>query len=77
MLSADEWMDAISIAGRWAYSTEAPDDIVQACTRLAAWLYKQRDHQMFENTIVAEGTVIRPTRMPVDVADFLEAYVKP
>ena len=53
-----EWRDAISITGRWAWSLTAPPDIAQACARLAAFLYKQRDAQLFDVTAIEAGTVI-------------------
>jgi hypothetical protein len=73
----DEWMDAISITGRWAYSTSAPNDIVQACNRLAAFYYKQRDQQMFDVTAIEAGTLISPVGLPADVRRILDPRVKP
>jgi hypothetical protein len=72
----DEWMDAISITGRWAYSETAPDDIAQACTRLAAFLYKQRDAQLFDVTAIEAGTVLTPVGIPSDVRTMLAPYIK-
>jgi len=73
----DEWMDAISVTGRWAWSTTAPDDIAQACARLAAFLYKQRDAQLFDVTAIEAGTVLTPVGIPVDVKVTLLPYVRP
>jgi hypothetical protein len=74
---SDEWMDAISVVGRWAYSTTAPNDIAQACTRLAAFYYKQRDAQLFDVTAIEAGTVLAPVAIPADVRAVLKPYVKP
>jgi hypothetical protein len=73
----DEWMNAISVTGKWAWSTTAPDDIAQACTRLAAFLYKQRDAQLFDVTAIEAGTVLTPVGIPVDVRTALKPYVRP
>ena len=73
----DEWMDAISITGRWSYSTTAPDDIEQACKRLASFFYKQRDQQMFDVTAIEAGVVVSPVGIPADVRRILAPYVKP
>ena len=74
---SDEWMDAISIVGRWSYSTSAPDDIAQACIRLAAFYYKQRDQQMFDVTAIEAGVVISPVGIPADVRRILNPRTKP
>ena len=74
---SDEWMDAISITGRWAFSTAAPKDIVQACSRLAAFYYKQRDQQMFDVTAIEAGVVISPVGIPADVRRILDARKRP
>jgi len=72
----DEWMDAISITGRWAFSTTAPKDIVQACDRLAAFYYKQRDQPMMDVTAIEAGVVLAPVGLPVDVRQILNPRVK-
>lgn len=45
--SSQVWVFAtdgeITIAGGWGYSGTAPDDIVQASVRYAAYLYRQKD----------------------------------
>jgi len=73
----DEWMDAIEVTGKWAWSTTAPDDVVQACKRLASFYYKQRDQQMFDVTAIEAGTVITPVGLPLDVRLLLVPFVKP
>lgn len=53
--------DAISIAGRWAYSITAPDGIVRACEEWAVLLYKQRDSSSDLNrTVIAGNSTILP-----------------
>ncbi len=68
--------DAISIAGRWAYSTTAPDDIVQACTRYTAFMYRAKDAPLTDVTAIEAGTVIRTPGMPADVKSILMPYRK-
>ncbi|MFH1604958.1 MAG: head-tail connector protein [Pseudomonadota bacterium] len=73
----DDPENAITISGKWAYSTTAPDDIVQAATRLAAWSYKMKDSQVFDQTATTElGVLTLRQRMPTDVADLLAPYRK-
>ena len=68
---------AITIVGKWAYSTSAPATIVQACTRLAAYLYRQKDAQVFDVTAMPEAGVISvPQGMPKDVRLMLQPYVR-
>lgn len=67
--------DAIVIVGRWAYSTTAPADVVQACTRLAAYLYRQRDNALdLDRTVIVGDTTIMPLRIPADVLMLLRPY---
>ena len=66
---------AISVTGKWAYSATAPADVVQAATRLAAWMYRAKDAQVFESTAFSEGGSIR-IRMdiPADIKALLDPY---
>jgi uncharacterized phiE125 gp8 family phage protein len=68
--------DAIGIVGRWAYSVSAPADIVQACIRLAAYLYRQRDSgaEMDRAQMSMTGVMMLPSRMPKDVETLIEPY---
>jgi hypothetical protein len=71
----DDPENAISIEGRWAYSTTAPADITHACTRLAAWLYAQKDTAgEMDRAIVAGNATILPARLPSDVIEILKPY---
>lgn len=68
---------SIVVTGRWAYSITAPDDIVQACLRLAAYIYRQKDAQVFETTAIPDAGVITiPIGIPKDVKMILDQYVK-
>ena len=68
----DYW---VSVAGDWGWSLTPPDDIVQACIRLASYYYAQKDTPIFETTVFPEsGIVSVPTGMPIDVKQLLEPY---
>ena len=66
---------AITITGKWAWSTSAPSDIEHACIRLTGYFYHQRDNQM-ESTqpVIAEGALILPSRLPQDVIEIIDRY---
>lgn len=67
--------NAISILGKWAYSTTAPVDVVQACTRLAAYFYRQRDNALdLDRTVIAGDATILPVTIPRDVMTLLRPY---
>lgn len=70
-----DWENAISIAGRWAYSTSAPDDVRHACTRLAGFYYRQKDAQVFDVTAIPDaGVMTVPVGIPADVKLMLNPY---
>jgi hypothetical protein len=74
----DDPENGIEITGRWAYSSSAPNDIAQACARWAAYMYRQRDSQVFDVTAIPDAGVIQiPKGIPADVKMLLEPYVKP
>ena len=74
----DDPEGGIEITGRWAYSSEAPNDIVQACARWAAYMYRQRDAQVFDTTAIPSAGVIQiPQGIPKDVVMLLAPYVRP
>jgi hypothetical protein len=65
----------IEVTGRWAWSTTAPDDIVQACTRLAAYFYRQKDAGVFDTTAIPDAGIIQvPQGIPRDVQLILNPY---
>lgn len=73
----DDVEDAITVDGKWAYSASAPSDVAQACTRLAAYLYQQKDAQVFDTTAMPEAGVITvPQGMPRDVKLMLAPYLR-
>ena len=73
----DEWMDAISVVGRWSYSTTAPADVAQACVRLASVYFRAKDSPLTDVTAIEAGVVIKPPGMPADVMMKLKPYRKP
>ena len=67
--------DAITITGKWAYSTAAPDDIVHATLRLAAYLYRQRDNAAdLDRAVIAGNATILPAQLPSDIKTILAPY---
>jgi len=67
---------AITVNGVWAYSASAPDDIVHACTRLATFLYRQKDSSMdIDRPILTDaGVTLLPAGLPNDVKALLAPY---
>lgn len=66
---------AISITGKWAYSTTAPVDIQRAALRLVVWLYRSRDNADFDHDIKTEdGLIVLGSKMPRDIRLILETY---
>lgn len=68
---------AISIVGRWGYSTAAPADIAQAALRLAVWFYRQRSsssNEIERPLLTSDGVTILPSAIPADVMAILRAY---
>lgn len=73
----DDPENAITIVGRWAYATSAPNTVVQATKRLAAYMYRQKDANVFDTTAMPESGVITvPQGMPKDVRLMLAPYVR-
>ena len=73
-----DWEDAISITGRWAYSSSAPAIIQEACASLAAFYYRQKDAPFTDVTAVEVGVVVRPVGIPTHIKAMLDkGYVKP
>ena len=68
--------DAITVTGRWAYSILPPPDIEQACVRLAAWLYRQKDSSadLDRPTVSPDGATMLPAQIPNDVRAVLAPY---
>jgi len=67
----------IEVTGKWSFSASAPDDIVHAAVRLAAFFYRQKDSQVFDvQAIPQAGIITIPKGMPEDVRIILEPYRK-
>jgi hypothetical protein len=67
--------DAISIVGRWAYSTAPSADIRQACTRLSAYLYRQKDNANdLDRALVVGNATVLPGQIPEDIRVLLRPY---
>lgn len=67
--------DAIRVRGWWGYSITAPQDIVQATRRLAAYLYKQKDAQAFDVASFYEGGILTiPEGVPAGVTAVIHHY---
>jgi hypothetical protein len=74
----DDPENGITVEGGWAFSTMAPDDIKQACIRLAGYYYRQKDAQVFDVTAdPMTGMITIPKGLPADVKMILDMYRKP
>ena len=81
MSSSNSWTyttnpeNGVTVTGRWAWSVTAPDDIVQACKRLAAYFYRQKDAGVFDTTAIPDAGIIQvPQGIPRDVQLILNQY---
>ncbi len=67
--------DAITIDGRWAYSTAVPDDIKHTCIRLVVYLYHQRTNQTdADRPLFADGVMALPSQIPSDILAVIDSY---
>lgn len=68
----------VEIIGKFAYSSTPPLDIVQACVRLTAWLYRQKDNSsdVDRPVLSGDGVVIMPQTLPQDIEVLLKPYIK-
>ena len=62
------------VTGQWGFTAAPPDDIVQVCVRLASWMYRSKDAQVFD-VAGQEGVNALTTRLPRDIAQMLDQYV--
>jgi len=62
------------VTGQWGFTAAPPDDIVQICIRLAGWMYRSKDAQVFD-VMGQEGLNTMSTRLPRDIAQMLDPYV--
>jgi uncharacterized phiE125 gp8 family phage protein len=74
--SAQDWSIEYTadVTGQWGFSAAPPDDIVQVCVRLASWMYRSKDAQVFD-VAGQEGVNALNTRLPRDIAQMLDPYV--
>ena len=67
--------DAITISGKWAWSTSADSDIEHMCIRLASYLYRQRDNAVdLDRTVIAGNATILPGQLPRDIIQMVKAH---
>lgn len=70
--STDCW---IELAGSWGYSTAPPADIARAVKVLAAYLYRQKDSQVFDVVALpGEGIISMPQGIPATVMRIVSLY---
>lgn len=73
----DDPETGITVTGRWAWSIVPPDDIKQACTRLAGYYYRQKDAGVYDTTAIPDAGIIQvPQGIPRDVQLILAPYVR-
>ena len=73
--AAGDSENAISITGKWAYSTSAPSDIAHVCKRLAAYIYRQKDNAGdLDRAVIAGNSTILPAQIPSDIRLMLTPY---
>jgi len=71
-VDTDYW---IAVTGEWGYSASAPNDIVLATVRWAAYLYEQKDAPYTRVVAnIAVGSVEIPATIPEDVRTLLNPY---
>jgi len=72
----DDSDSEISILGTWGYSTTPPDDIIHACIRLTAFIYRQKDtsSDIDRPMMTGDGVTIMPSAIPQDVKSILDKY---
>lgn len=69
--------NAISVVGKWAYSSTPPHDIEQASRRLAAYLYRQKDNANdLDRAVVVGNATVLPTEIPGDVMAMIRPYIR-
>ena len=75
ILTEGTWALTVEVTGYWGYSRTPPEDIQFACLRLSKWLYELRDTTRADAVITtAEGLMLVPQGLPVDVTAMLQPY---
>lgn len=74
--SAYAWTGTISIAGKWAYSVSAPDDITQATLMLASFYHNRRGTEGYSAVEVsnAVSSTLDLAAMPAAILALLAPY---
>ncbi len=68
----DEW---VKVTGTWGYSADCPADVKAAQLHMAAFLYRQKDSQVFVTTAIPEQGVIQiPQGIPATVTRVIGKY---
>jgi len=68
----------IEVTGTWGFSTTAPNDIRRAALVLAAYLYRQKDSQVWDVVAVPEAGIITvPQGIPATVKRIIGKYQSP
>ena len=63
----------VSLLGTWGYMATASNTVIQAVLRLASYIYRQRDSQVFDVTASPElGIMTIPSGIPKDVAKLID-----
>lgn len=64
----------ILVAGRWGLPS-VPPRLIQACVRLTAFLYRQKDSTSDADRplITADGTVVLPSALPKDIIAYIDS----
>lgn len=68
--------NAITVVGKVGYSLTPPDDIVQACVRLATHMYRAKDSQIMETVMTEQGIIAVQQGIPRDVYELIRGYVR-
>jgi hypothetical protein len=69
--------EAIGLLGTWGYTATPEPDIVEACVRLASFLYKRATNTGTDAdraTVAPDGQILMPARLPSDVREFLAPH---
>ena len=63
--------NAITIVGRWSYSTKPSDEVKHAILRFSAWLYRQKDTSAdIDRPFISQsGVTVMPASFPKDIMD--------
>lgn len=68
--------EAISVEGMWGFSSNTPDDIIQATIDIAVWWYKTRKNPFTEVGTQQGGIAVVSPGMPEKVVDLLNPYIR-